>query len=98
MFLDIGCARLPEELRKRVVEQYPRVNFKEGIAKAFVGGFEHKTQTAGGTCNEDICSKFIRNYSAAISTIRFRIRRSRIRRPDSAGAEDSAVDVSGDAA
>ena len=29
---------------------------------AFLGGFEHKTQTTEGTCNEDICSHFIRNY------------------------------------
>jgi hypothetical protein len=32
------------------------------IAKAFPGGFERKTQTTEGTCNEDICSQFIRNY------------------------------------
>lgn len=60
--LGIGYRRLPEDLRKQVVDQYPRVKFKEGIAKAFLGGFEHKTQTAEGTCNEDICSHFIRNY------------------------------------
>jgi hypothetical protein len=60
--LGIGYTDLPEELRKEVVARYPRVNFKQDIAKAFLGGFEHKTQTAEGTCNEDICSHFIRNY------------------------------------
>jgi len=38
------------------------VNFTQDIAKAFLGGFEHKTQSTEGTCNEDICSHFIRNY------------------------------------
>ncbi len=38
------------------------MNFKEGIAEVFLGGFEHKTQTAEGTCNENICSHYIRNY------------------------------------
>jgi HD domain len=60
--LGIGYESFPEDLRKKVVEQYPRVNFKQAIAKAFLGGFEHKTQTTEGTCNEDICSHFIRNY------------------------------------
>jgi HD domain len=60
--LGIGYERFPEDLRKTVVDQYPRVNFKQDIAKAFLGGFEHKTQTTEGTCNEDICSHFIRNY------------------------------------
>lgn len=60
--LGIGYDKFPEELRKKIVAQYPRVNFKQDIAKAFLGGFEHKTQTAEGTCNEDICSQLIRNY------------------------------------
>jgi hypothetical protein len=60
--LGIGYGTFPEDLRKKVVAQFPRVNFKQDIAKAFLGGFEHKTQTAEGTCNEDICSHFIRNY------------------------------------
>ncbi|WP_263368069.1 HD domain-containing protein [Edaphobacter bradus] len=60
--LGIGYETFPEELRKEIVAQYPRVNFKQDIAKAFLGGFEHKTQTTEGTCNEDICSHFIRNY------------------------------------
>ena len=60
--LGIGYETFPEDLRKRVVARFPRVNFKEGIAKAFLGGFESKTQSTEGTCNEDICSHFIRNY------------------------------------
>ncbi len=60
--LGIGYEHFPEDLRKKVVDQYPRINFKQAIAKAFLGGFEHKTRTTEGTCNEDICSYFIRNY------------------------------------
>jgi hypothetical protein len=60
--LGIGYEIFPEGLRKSVVAQYPRENFKQDIAKAFLAGFEHKTQTTEGTCNEDICSHLIRNY------------------------------------
>ena len=60
--LGIGYEVFPQDLRTRVVAEYPRANFKEDIAKAFLGGFEHKTQSTEGTCNEDICSRFIRNY------------------------------------
>lgn len=60
--LGIGYEHFPEDLRKKIVDQYPRINFKQNIAKAFLGGFEYKTQTTEGTCNEDICSYFTRNY------------------------------------
>jgi hypothetical protein len=60
--LGIGYETFPEHLRTSVVAQYPRVHFKQDIAKAFLGGFEHKTPSTEGTCNEDICSHFIRNY------------------------------------
>lgn len=60
--LGIGYETFPEDMRKKVVARFPRVNFKEEIAKAFLGGFESKTQSTEGTVNEDICSHFIRNY------------------------------------
>jgi hypothetical protein len=60
--LGIGYETFPEGLRKKVVAQFPRINFKQDIARAFLGGFEHKTRSTEGTCNEDICSHFIRNY------------------------------------
>jgi hypothetical protein len=61
--LGVGYNTFPEDLRKSVVAQYPRVNFKQEIARAFLAGFDHKTQTTEGTCNEDICSHLIRNYT-----------------------------------
>ncbi len=60
--LGIGYEHFPEAVRKKVVAQYPRTNFKQDIAKAFLGGFERKTQTTEGTCNEEICSHLIRHY------------------------------------
>src|SRR3984957_18184980 len=45
----IGYEIFPEDLRKKVVAQFPRVNFKEDIAMAFLKGFEHKTQSTEGT-------------------------------------------------
>jgi hypothetical protein len=60
--LGIGYETFPKDLRKKVVAQFPRIDFKQEIAKALLDGFEHKTQSTEGTCNEDICSHFIRNY------------------------------------
>jgi HD domain len=60
--LGIGYEAFPSAVRERVVAQYPREDFKAQIAQAFLDGFEHKTQTTEGTCNEDICSHLIRNY------------------------------------
>jgi hypothetical protein len=60
--LGIGYADFPKDIREKVVADYPRIDFKHGIAKAFLGGFEHKTATTEATCNEDICSHFLRNY------------------------------------
>ena len=60
--LGIGYQDFPKDIREKVVAEYPRIDFKHGIARAFLGGFEHKLVTTEGTCNEDICSHFLRNY------------------------------------
>src|SRR5271155_5245629 len=60
--LGIGYERFREALKKREVAGYPRGVLKQQFARAFLGGFEHKTQTTEGTCNEDICSHYIRDY------------------------------------
>jgi len=60
--LGIGYDQFPRSVRESVVVRFPRVNFKQEIAMAFLRGIEHKTLTTVGTCNEDICSHFIRNY------------------------------------
>jgi hypothetical protein len=60
--LGIGYEGLDPKLRDKVVAQFPRVDFHRQIAQAFQDGFGYKPQTTEGTCNEDICSHFIRNY------------------------------------
>jgi HD domain len=60
--LGVGYETFPKDVRAQVVSRFPRVNFKQEIAEAFFHGFEHKPETTEYTCNEDICSHFIRNY------------------------------------
>jgi len=57
-----GYDQFPGELRRKIVAEYPRTNFKESIVRAFLGGFEHKTQTTAGTVNEDVCARLIQGY------------------------------------
>jgi hypothetical protein len=63
--LGVGYHEFPKSVREPVVARFPRVNFKQDIAKAFFDGFGHKPQTAEFTCNDDICSHFIRGYQRA---------------------------------
>jgi hypothetical protein len=51
-----------EDLRKKVVVQFPRVNFKQEIAKAFFDGVGYRRTATEGTCNEYLYSHFFRNY------------------------------------
>ena len=60
--LGVGYETFPEDVRNKVVGQFPRANFKKEISEAFFNGFGYKPQTTEYTCNEDICSHFIRNY------------------------------------
>ena len=60
--LGIGYHQFPASVREAVVARYPRVNFHQDIAKAFFDGFGFKPQTTVFTCNEDICTHFIRGY------------------------------------
>jgi hypothetical protein len=60
--LGVGYETFPEDVRKKVVAAFPRVSFKQGIAQAFFDGFGYKPKTTEFTCNEDICSHYIRHY------------------------------------
>jgi hypothetical protein len=60
--LGIGYETFPGDVRDKIVADYPRTNFKEEISKAFFDGFSHKPESTVYTCNEDICSHFIRGY------------------------------------
>jgi hypothetical protein len=59
-----GFDNFPTELREQIVKQYPRHNFKEGIVKAFFGGFEHKPASTFGTVKADVCERYIPGYKS----------------------------------
>lgn len=59
-----GFDDFPAELREQIVKEYPRHNFKEGIVKAFFGGFEHKPGTTFGTVKADVCERYIPGYKS----------------------------------
>jgi len=57
-----GFEAFPQDLREQIVAEFPRNEFKEGIVKAFFGGFEHKPGTTWGTVKADVCERFIPGY------------------------------------
>ena len=78
MYSESDTETFPEDLRKKVVARFPRVYFKEEIAKAFLGGFESKTQSTEGTCNEVFARTSSATTSGAIFTSRSRFELRRI--------------------
>lgn len=59
-----GFDNFPADLREQIVKKYPRHNFKEGIVKAFFGGFEHKPGSTFGTVKADVCERYIPGYKS----------------------------------
>lgn len=59
-----GFDDFPVDLREQIVKEYPRENFKEGIVKAFFGGFAHKPGSTFGTVKADVCERFIPGYKS----------------------------------
>jgi len=59
-----GFHQFPTELREQIVEAYPRQAFKQGIVKAFFGGFAHKPASTWGTVKADVCERFISGYKS----------------------------------
>ena len=59
-----GFDTFPSGLREQIVAEYPRDNFKEGIVRAFFGGFAHKPETTFGTVKADVCERFITGYKS----------------------------------
>jgi hypothetical protein len=59
-----GFETFPVDVREAIVAEYPRKNFKDGIVKAFFGGFEHKPGTTWGTVKADVCERFIPGYKS----------------------------------
>jgi hypothetical protein len=59
-----GFDNFPAALREQIVAEYPRKNFKEGIVKAFFGGFDFKPGSTWGTVKADVCERFIPGYKS----------------------------------
>ena len=60
----IGLDRFPVELREQIVAEYPRDNFNEEIAAAFLGGFAHKPASTWATVMADVCERLIPGYQS----------------------------------
>jgi HD domain len=48
--------------RDAVLAAYPRVDFKQGIVRAFADGFAHKPATTFGTMNTDVLERTLPGY------------------------------------
>jgi len=59
-----GYDNFSPDLRDDIVAAYPRIGFKEGIVKAFFGGFAHKPGSTWGTVKADVCERFIPEYKS----------------------------------
>lgn len=59
-----GYDDFSSDLRDDIVAAYPRIGFKEGIVKAFFGGFAHKPGSTWGTVKADVCERFIPGYKS----------------------------------
>ena len=52
-----------EEIRKTVVQKFPRKDFKNDIIQAFYDGIKHKPETTFGNMKEDIIKHFEPDYA-----------------------------------
>ncbi|WP_217593676.1 HD domain-containing protein [Cohnella sp. GbtcB17] len=53
---------ISNEMRRSVVEAFPRDEFKREMLHAFWEGFKHKPQTTYGTMNADVCAMFMPGF------------------------------------
>lgn len=52
-----------EEIRKSVVQKFPRKDFKNDIIQAFYDGIKHKPETTFGNMKEDVIKHFQPDYA-----------------------------------
>lgn len=60
--LGLGFSEVPEEIRDQVVKAHPRVDFKEGILRAFADGIEHKPETTFGNVKADVLARKVPGF------------------------------------
>jgi hypothetical protein len=57
-----GYEHLSEEDRNKILNVFPRNDFKKNIIPTFFSGFEHKTETTFGNIKADVCAYMIPNF------------------------------------
>ena len=57
-----GLDEIPVGDREAVLAAYPRIDFKQGIVRAFHDGFAHKSMTTFGTMNTDVLERALPGY------------------------------------
>ena len=62
--IGLGVDDFPADLRQKIVEAYPRTDFKAGINQAFFGGFAHKPGSTWGTVMADVCERYLHGYKS----------------------------------
>ncbi len=60
--LGIGLDELPEDVRRSIVADFPRPDFKRRIVEAFGAGIAHKPQTAFGNVKADVLQRTLPGY------------------------------------
>jgi hypothetical protein len=57
-----GYENLSDADREKIIQAFPRNNFKKNIIPTFFSGFEHKTETTFGNIKADVCAYMIPNF------------------------------------
>ncbi|WZO96535.1 HD domain-containing protein [Isosphaeraceae bacterium EP7] len=60
--LGMGYEDIDADSRQQVLAAFPRVDFKQGIVRAFADGIAHKPQTAFGNVKADVLEKLLPGY------------------------------------
>ena len=58
----VGLDEIPVDDRDAVLAAYPRVDFEQGIIRAFADGFAHKPATTFGTMNADVLERTLPGF------------------------------------
>jgi len=60
--IGVGYEDLSAAEREQILAEFPRVNFKEDIIRAFADGIAHKPQTAFGNIKADVLERLLPGY------------------------------------
>jgi hypothetical protein len=60
--LGLGFSEVSETVRDQVLQAHPRVDFKEGIIRAFADGIKHKPETTFGNVKADVLERMVPGF------------------------------------